>query len=177
MADRAAAPPSVPVGGYEADPALSVPDPVAATARRLGVAMDAAALHLPLRALARPPDRDVRRRNGWTAARHKAAQAELAAVGAVETGRRARADRTVFIRDTGETMKAPHLPLDSRKSATHPASPTGTGGVHGPFVPLPLPLPLPLPGAAAAAAAGAAARAVRAGRGRVHGLFARAAED
>ncbi|MGW1052078.1 hypothetical protein ACWDBD_39680 [Streptomyces sp. NPDC001118] len=110
-----------------------MPDPVAATARRLGVATDATALHLPLRALARPPDRDVRRWNGWTAARHKAARAELVAVGAVETGRRARADRTESIRDTGETMRAPHLPLESRKSATHPASPTSTGGVHGLF--------------------------------------------
>ncbi|WBO62150.1 hypothetical protein [Streptomyces camelliae] len=151
MADRATATP-VPVGGYEANPLLSAPDAVAATARRLGVGTDAAALHLQLRALARPTDRNVRRWNGWTAARHKAAQAELLAVGAVETARRARAGRTVFIRDAWETLKAPHLPLERGKLATHLASPTGLGGVHGPFVRLLPPVPL-------------------------HELFARAAED
>ncbi|MFI2205056.1 hypothetical protein ACH47Z_30570 [Streptomyces sp. NPDC020192] len=141
MADRAAATP-VPVGGYEANPLLSAPDLVDATAGRLGVGTDAAALHLQLRALARPTDRAVRRWNGWTATRHKAAQAELLAVGAVETARRARAGRSVFIRDTWESLKVPHLPLERGKLATHLASPTGLGGVHGPFVRLLPPVPL-----------------------------------
>ncbi|MEU2060412.1 hypothetical protein [Streptomyces sp. NPDC013455] len=132
MAARAAATP-VPAGGYEANPALSVPGLVAEVARRLGVGTDAAALHLQLTALARPTDRNVRRWNGWTPARHKAAQAELVAVGAVETGRRARAGRTVFARDTWEALGAPHLPVESGKLATHGAVRAGKG-LYGPLV-------------------------------------------
>ncbi|MEU6669661.1 hypothetical protein [Streptomyces sp. NPDC046727] len=140
MADRAAGTP-VPAGGYEANPALSVPDLVAEVARRLGVGADAAALHLQLGALARPTDRNVRRWNGWTAARHKAAQAELVAVGAVETGRRARAGRTAFARDTWETLDAPHLPVESGKLRTHGAVRAGKG-LYGPFTRLLSPVPL-----------------------------------
>ncbi|WP_264937153.1 hypothetical protein, partial [Streptomyces sp. A012304] len=131
MAARAETTP-VPPGGYEANPALSAPDLVTDTARRLGVGADAAALFLQLRALARPTDRAIRRWNDWTAERHKAAQAELVAVGAVETGRRARAGRTVFVRGAWETPAAPHLPLESGKLATHLASRVGKA-VHGPF--------------------------------------------
>ncbi|GGS77716.1 hypothetical protein [Streptomyces cinerochromogenes] len=140
MAARAAGTP-VPAGGYEANPALSAPALVAEVARRLGVGADAAALHLQLRALARPTDRNVRRWNGWSAARHKAAQAELVAVGAVETGRRARAGRTAFAPGTWETLDAPHLPVESDKLGTHGAVRAGKG-VHGPFTRLLSPVPL-----------------------------------
>ncbi|MBL1104133.1 hypothetical protein JK361_05855 [Streptomyces sp. 5-8] len=140
MAARAAATP-VPVGGYEAHPALSVPGLVAEVAGRLDVGADAAALHLQLRALARPTDRNVRRWNGWTAARHKAAQAELVAVGAVETGRRARAGRTAFAHGTWETLDAPHLPVESDKLNTHGAVRAGKL-LYGPFTRLLSPVPL-----------------------------------
>ncbi|MFI9244652.1 hypothetical protein ACIGXF_19125 [Streptomyces sp. NPDC053086] len=140
MAARAAGTP-VPVGGYEANPMLSVPRLVTETARRLGVGTDAAALHLQLSALARPTDRNVRRWNGWTAARHKAAQAELVAVGAVETGRRARAGRTAFAHDSWETLDAPHLPVESGKLLTHGAVRAGKA-VRGPFTRLLSPVPL-----------------------------------
>ncbi|MFF8726852.1 hypothetical protein ACF073_10205 [Streptomyces sp. NPDC015171] len=140
MAARAAGTP-VPVGGYEANPALSVPGLVAEVARRLGVGADAAALHLQLGALVRPTDRNVRRWNGWTAARHKAAQTELVAAGAVETGRRTRAGRTAFARGTWETLDAPHLPVESGKLATHGAIRAGKG-VYGPFTRLLSPVPL-----------------------------------
>ncbi|GAA3096595.1 hypothetical protein [Streptomyces echinatus] len=140
MAARADGTP-VPVGGYEANPALSVPDLVAAVAGRLGVGTDAAALHLQLHALARPTDRNVRRWNGWTADRHKAAQAELVAVGAVETGRRARAGRTAFAHGTWETLDAPHLPVESGKLDTHGAVRAGKR-LDGPFTRLLSPVPL-----------------------------------
>ncbi|QTE02753.1 hypothetical protein [Streptomyces cyanogenus] len=140
MVARAAATP-VPAGGYEANPALSVPGLVAEVAQRLGVGADAAALHLQLHALARPTDRNVRRWNGWTAARHKAAQAELVAAGTVQTGRRARAGRTAFAHDTWETLDAPHLPVESGKLGTHGAVRAGKA-VYGPFTRLLSPVPL-----------------------------------
>ncbi|WP_225823721.1 hypothetical protein [Streptomyces naphthomycinicus] len=140
MADRATGTP-VPVGGYEANPVLGVPGLVAEVARRLGVGADAAALHLQLGALARPTDRNIRRWNGWTAARHKAAQAELVAAGAVRTGRRARAGRTAFTDDTWEPLEAPHLPVESGKLSTHGAVRSGKG-LYGPFTRLLAPVPL-----------------------------------
>ncbi|MEU4950389.1 hypothetical protein [Streptomyces lavendulae] len=118
LAARAADTP-VPPGGYETDPSLSAPDLVAEVARTLGVGADAAALHLQLLALARPTDRAVRRWNGWTAARHKAAQAELVAAGAVESGKRARAGRTAFLPGEWADLKAPHLPLEKAKLEGH----------------------------------------------------------
>ncbi|MEV8554101.1 hypothetical protein AB0L04_30345 [Streptomyces glaucescens] len=130
----------VPPGGYEANPALSAPGLVAGTARALGVGADAAALYLQLLALARPTDAAVRRWNGWTAARHKAAQAELVAVGAVVTGRRARAGRTAFVPGEWLDPKAPHLPLERRKLAAHLASASGKD-VHAPFLRLLPPVP------------------------------------
>lgn len=121
MVERAAATPVRP-GGYELDPALSVPGLVAEAAGALGVGADAAALYLQLLALARPTDRNVRRWNGWSAARHRAAQAELVAAGAVETGRRARAGRTAFVPGPWTEVKAPELPLETAKLAAHRAS-------------------------------------------------------
>ncbi|MER5930867.1 hypothetical protein [Streptomyces sp. NPDC002054] len=121
LAERAAATP-VPPGGYEVNPALSVPGLVTEAARTLGVSAEAAALHLQLLTLARPTDANVRRWNAWTPARHKAAQAELVAAGAVRTGRRARAGRTAFLPGPWTELKPPHLPLEAGKPATHLAT-------------------------------------------------------
>ncbi|MGW7402792.1 hypothetical protein ACWGI9_03430 [Streptomyces sp. NPDC054833] len=140
MAARATTTP-VSAGGYEANPALSAPDLVAETSGVLGVGPDAATLHLQLRALVRPTDRNVRRWNGWTAARHKAAQAELVAVGAVQTGRRARAGRTAFVPGEWQTLDAPHLPVESRKLSTHLAGVVGKDA-RGAFARLLSPVPL-----------------------------------
>lgn len=140
IVDRAATTP-VPAGGYEADPTLSAPDAVAGHARRLGIGADAAALHLQLLTLARPTDRNIRRWNGWTAARHKAAQAELVDAGAVDTDRRPRAGRTVFVPGAWETLDAPHLPLESHKLADHLAT-VSAKVVRGPFPRLLAPVPL-----------------------------------
>ncbi|MFJ3882682.1 hypothetical protein ACIPW5_35200 [Streptomyces sp. NPDC090077] len=130
----------VPEGGHEANPALSAPGLVAEAAAALGVGADAAALYLQLLALVRPTDRAVRRWNGWTAARHKAAQAELAASGAVESGKRARAGRTLFVPGQWTELKAPHLPVEHAKLAAHLAPVSGTT-LHPPLLRLLAPLP------------------------------------
>jgi len=140
IVDRAATTP-VPAGGYEADPTLSAPDAVAGHARRLGIGADAAALHLQLLTLARPTDRNIRRWNGWTPARHKAAQAELVDAGAVDTDRRPRAGRTVFVPGAWETLDAPHLPLERHKLADHLAT-VSAKVVRSPFPRLLAPVPL-----------------------------------
>ncbi|MHC6624867.1 hypothetical protein ACYTFC_01935 [Streptomyces globosus] len=139
IAARAAATP-VPAGGCENDPARSAPDLVAEVARTLGTGADAAALYLQLLALARPTDRGVRRWNGWTAARHKAAQAELVAAGAVVAGSRARAGRSVFVPGEWTDLKSPHLPLETAKTGPHLARVYGKG-VHSPYLRLLAPLP------------------------------------
>lgn len=139
MAARAADTP-VPPGGYETDPSLSAPDLVAEVAGTLGVGADAAALHLQLLALARPTDRNVRRWNGWTAARHKAAQAELVAAGAVVGDKRARAGRTAFLPGEWTDLKAPHLPLETAKLDGHLAWAAGKG-LYSPLLRLLSPLP------------------------------------
>ncbi|MBD0741064.1 hypothetical protein [Streptomyces sp. CBMA152] len=139
MAARAAATPVSP-GGYEMNPALSTPDLVAEAARSLGVGADAAALYLQLLALARPTDKNVRRWNGWSAARHKAAQAELVAAGVVESDKRARAGRTAFLPGPWTEVNAPDLPLEEAKAAAHLTVVLGKRP-YGPFVRLLPPLP------------------------------------
>ncbi|GAA4894268.1 hypothetical protein ACFPM3_07630 [Streptomyces coeruleoprunus] len=141
MAARAAATP-VPRGGYEANPLLSVEELVADVAAGLGVGEEAAALYLQLLTLARPTDRAVRRWNGWTAARHKAVQEELAATGAVVTDKRARAGRTVFLPGAWTAPKAPHLPLESAKAALYRSAAANGTSVWGPLLALLPPLPL-----------------------------------
>ncbi|MFD5878128.1 hypothetical protein [Streptomyces yangpuensis] len=130
----------VPPGGYELNPALSVPELVAEAASALGVGADAAALYLQLLALARPTDQNVRRWNGWSPARHKAAQAELVAAGVVETGRRARAGRTAFVPGPWTELKAPHLPLETAKLGPYAAR-VGRSEPEMPFLRLLSPVP------------------------------------
>ncbi|MFG2138189.1 hypothetical protein [Streptomyces sp. NPDC048650] len=141
LAARAAATP-VPVGGYEANPLLSVPEVVDEAAAALGVGRDAAALHLQLLTLARPTDRNVRRWNGWTAARHRTAQVELTATGALVTEKRSRAGRTAFLPGGWTDLKAPHLPLETAKLDAHLATVTEKREPSGPFTRLLAPRPL-----------------------------------
>ncbi|WP_405680484.1 hypothetical protein OG239_07955 [Streptomyces sp. NBC_00868] len=139
MVDRVASTP-VPPGGHELNPALSTPGLVAEVTGVLGVGADAAALYLQLLALTRPTDQNVRRWNGWTPARHKAAQAELVAVGAVQTGRRARAGRTAFVPGAWTEFKAPHLPVETAKLPAHLVS-AGASEPQGPFTRFLSPVP------------------------------------
>ncbi|ARF53994.1 hypothetical protein B1H19_07160 [Streptomyces gilvosporeus] len=141
LAARAADTP-VPVGGYEANPLLSVPDLVDEAAGSLGVGRDAAALYLQLATLARPTDRAVRRWNGWSTARHRTVQAELAATGAVVTEKRSRAGRTAFLPGGWTELKAPHLPLETAKLDAHLAAATEKRELDGPFTRLLPPRPL-----------------------------------
>ncbi|MFF4947812.1 hypothetical protein [Streptomyces chattanoogensis] len=132
----------VPAGGYEANPLLSVPELVNEAAEALGVGRDAAALYLQLLTLARPTDRNIRRWNGWGAARHRTVQAELAATGAVVTEKRSRAGRTAFLPGGWTHLKAPHLPLETAKLDAHLAAATEKREVEGPFTRLLPPRPL-----------------------------------
>ncbi|MEV7582401.1 hypothetical protein [Streptomyces erythrochromogenes] len=131
---RRAASGAVAVGAYEADPRQSCPELVARVAGGLGTGADAAALYLQLAALAAPTDRNVRRWNGWSAKQHAAARAELLATGAVVEAKRARAGRTVFLPGEWTELKAPHLPLETVKLASHLASPLWRGEILAPFV-------------------------------------------
>ncbi|GGV44244.1 hypothetical protein GCM10010182_80920 [Actinomadura cremea] len=133
MVARAADTP-VPPGGYEANPLLGVPELVAEAAARTGAGEDAAALYLQLLTLARPTDRNVRRWNGWTAARHKRAQAELVRLGLVVEEKRARAGRTAFVPGEWTEVKAPELPLETAKLAPHLADVPYRKEVDGPFL-------------------------------------------
>ncbi|MFE5556877.1 hypothetical protein [Streptomyces sp. NPDC056544] len=123
----------VPAGAYEADPRRSCPELVTRVAAELGIGADAASLYLQVAALAAPTDRNVRRWNGWTAKRHKEVQAELLATGAVMEAKRARAGRTVFLPGEWTELKAPNLPLETVKLATHQVRPLWSNSVRAPF--------------------------------------------
>lgn len=125
---------AVAVGAFEADPRQSCPELVARVAGGLGTGADAAALYLQLATLAAPTDRNVRRWNGWSAKQHTEARAELLATGAVVEAKRARAGRTVFLPGEWTELKAPHLPLETVKLASHLAAPLWRGDVLAPFV-------------------------------------------
>ncbi|MFJ3829069.1 hypothetical protein ACIPWI_13995 [Streptomyces sp. NPDC090046] len=124
---------AVPAGAYEADPRQSCPELVARAAAELGVGADAAALYLQVAALASPTDRNVRRWNGWSAKRHKEVRAELLATGAVVEAKRARAGRTVFLPGEWTQLKAPNLPLETVKLASHLVRPLWSNSVRSPF--------------------------------------------
>ncbi|MER5963441.1 hypothetical protein [Streptomyces sp. NPDC002057] len=125
---------AVPDGAYEADPRHSCPELVARAAQELGVGADAAALYLQLAALAAPTDRNVRRWNGWTSKRHAEVRAELLATGAVLEAKRARAGRTLFLPGEWTELKAPHLPLEKVKLASHQVRPLWSNQIQAPFV-------------------------------------------
>ncbi|MFI8103883.1 hypothetical protein [Streptomyces sp. NPDC086023] len=124
---------AVPAGTYEADPRRSCPDLVARVAGVLGTGTDAAALHLQLAALAAPTDRNVRRWNGWSSKRHAEVRTELLATGRVVEAKRARAGRTLFLPGDWTELKAPHLPLETAKLATHQVRPLWGNRIHAPF--------------------------------------------
>ncbi|MFE3194509.1 hypothetical protein ACFXHA_36270 [Nocardia sp. NPDC059240] len=145
MIARARTTPVAP-GQFEADPRQSVPELVEQVAAATATTPDAAALYLQLLTLARPTDRNVRRWNHWTPARHKKAQAQLVECGLVVTEQRARAGRTAFIPGPwSEQASKPHLPVETSKLSPHLAEFHGdlTGnGIHGPFSSILPPRPL-----------------------------------
>ncbi len=114
MAERVRATP-VPDGGFEANPLLSAPELVRTAAGALGVGHDAAALYLQLLTLLDPTDKNVRRWNRWTRARHRRAAEELLGARLVVEARRERSRRGLFL--PGEWVKAPapNRPLEAWK--------------------------------------------------------------
>ncbi|MFD7136466.1 hypothetical protein [Streptomyces sp. NPDC059894] len=106
----------LPAGRYESDPRACAPDLVSDVAATLDLTEDAAALYLQLLLLPAPSDRNVRRWNAWTPARHKAAAAELVTRGLVVRDRRARAGRTLFLPGPWAHAKKPLPPMESWKA-------------------------------------------------------------
>ncbi|ARE78396.1 hypothetical protein B6R96_34360 [Streptomyces sp. Sge12] len=123
----------LPAGAYEADPRRSCPELVAHVAAELGTHADAAALYLQVATLAAPTDRNVRRWNGWSAKRHTEVREELLATGTVVEAKRARAGRTVFLPGEWTELKAPNLPLETVKLASHLVRPLGSNSIRAPF--------------------------------------------
>ncbi|WP_330455705.1 hypothetical protein OIB37_01765 [Streptomyces sp. NBC_00820] len=131
----------LPPGSYESDPRACVPDLVADVAATLGLPEDAAALYLQLLLLPMPSDRNVRRWNAWTPARHKAAAAQLVARGLVLEDRRARAGRTLFLPGPWAHAKKPLPPMESWKASLLGAELSGDGSEVRSFELLPGTLP------------------------------------
>ncbi len=102
-------------GEFEANPAASVPDLVATVGDVHGIDAEPATYYLQLLALLEPTDANVKRWNGWTAARIKKAGAALVEAGLVVEAKRARAGRKFFLPGKWITAKAPHLPLEAWK--------------------------------------------------------------
>lgn len=107
---------SLPSGAYETNPVFSAPDVLAQVVDRLGIDEDAAALYLQLLTLRAPSDRNIRRWNGWKAARHQKAAAVLLERGLVVRDKRARAGRQIFL--PGEWIHAgkPYQPMEAWKA-------------------------------------------------------------
>ncbi|MBP5862851.1 hypothetical protein F3K20_20725 [Streptomyces scabiei] len=140
MTERVSTTP-VPPGGYELNPALSVPGLVTEAAGTLGVGPEAATLYLQLLTLARPTDQNIRRWNDWTPARHRAAETELLTTGAAERAKRPRAGRTLFVPGPWTDLKSPHLPLETAKLPHHRAEALTPTDLRGPFPRLLCPVP------------------------------------
>ncbi|MFD5520681.1 hypothetical protein [Streptomyces sp. NPDC127066] len=131
----------LPPGRYESDPRACVPDLVAEVAATLGLSENAAALYLQLLLLPAPSDRNVRRWNAWTPARHKAAAAELVTRGLAVEDRRSRAGRTLFLPGPWAHAKKPLPPMETWKAPLIGAELSASGDAVWAFDLLPDTLP------------------------------------
>jgi hypothetical protein len=110
---------------------------VSAARDTLSLSEDAAVLYLQLLALLEPTDRNLRRWNRWTPARHRQAAAELLAAGLVLEARRPRAGRRLFVPGEWVPAAAPNLPLEAWKLPLYRlARDPSDGRPHGPLPPL-----------------------------------------
>jgi hypothetical protein len=132
IAERAASSP-LPAGSFEADPAASAPQTVAAAADALGVPADAARLFLQLLALPAPTKAAVQRWNGWDAKAWAAASKALVDAGHVVVGQRARAGRDIFLSGAWVELPSPDLPVETWKLSLYGASPAADGSVMTPL--------------------------------------------
>lgn len=109
----------VPPGGWEQNPAASVPGLVEKAAGRLGISKDAAALYLQYLALLWPTARNVATWNGWKPKQIEAASAELENRELILAAKRERAQRGYFLPGGWEALRAPHPPMESWKLALY----------------------------------------------------------
>jgi hypothetical protein len=93
---------------------------VARAAKKLKVSAEAATLYLQVLALVAPIPKNVQAWNGWNAAALKRATAELVASELLLEAKRERAQRPYFLPGGWETLKAPHLPMESWKLSFYP---------------------------------------------------------
>ena len=113
----------VPAGGFEANPASSVPELLAEIASTLQLTPEAAALYLQVLTLAEPTIKNVVRWNGWTGKQYKTAAEELLAHQLVVSGKRPRAAREIFLPGAWNPLKAPNLPVETWKLALYEDAP------------------------------------------------------
>jgi hypothetical protein len=102
----------VPAGGYEANPALSVPKLVAKVAKATDLSSEGATLYLQMLALAEPTEKAIQLYNGWTAKQYRAAAAELAKKKLVVEGKRERAGRSIFLKGSYSKGTKKELPTE-----------------------------------------------------------------
>ncbi|RLK54372.1 hypothetical protein [Actinokineospora cianjurensis] len=102
---------------YYQDPTFSVPHLVKEVVEQHGLDEDAASLYLQLLALPDPTDANVARWTGWKPARLRKARAALAETDLVVTAKRTRAGRSLFLPGGWLALAAPHLPLETWKTA------------------------------------------------------------
>lgn len=105
----------VAAGEFETNPLLSAPELVATIAKKHNVGEEAAAYYLQLLALPDPTDKNVKTWNGWTPAQIKKLGKELIAKKLVQEGKRPRAGRVFFLPGGWESLKSPHLPIETWK--------------------------------------------------------------
>lgn len=104
-----------PVDGSELDPRRSAPALVAEVMKARGLDEDAATLYVQLLALADCADVLTRAINGWTAAQHKKAGAQLVAAKLVRDDKQPRANRKYALPGTWEKLFAPHPAIERWK--------------------------------------------------------------
>ncbi len=106
-------------GGWEQNPAASVPKLVDKAAKKLGVSKDAAALYLQYLTLLWPTPKNVQMWNGWKAKQFETANAELIEHELILEAKRERAQRASFLPGGWEAMKSPHPVFETWKLALY----------------------------------------------------------
>lgn len=106
---------SVPAGGFENNPLLSVPALVERASKALDVSLDAAQLYLQILALSEPTNKNVLSWNNWKPAQLKKAGGELRDRRLLVEGKRERAGRDLFLPGAWQKSTTKALPMESWK--------------------------------------------------------------
>ena len=123
----------VPVGGFEADPAKSAPEVVAAASASLGMPESSAQLFLQILALPAPAKAQVLKWNGWTPSEWTRAAKPLIDAGILVTGQRARSGREIFLKGPWIEISAPDLPVEAWKLPFYNAGLNSDGSLRKPL--------------------------------------------